>query len=91
MQHLRIITCAWRINIFSLNQDLSPTCSWVPPLLSSPAMKYIFLLSAHFLVTFARLLRLGGRKALITENLLLKQQLLIISRSRHRAPNLSAA
>jgi hypothetical protein len=32
----------------------------------------------------------GGAKAVVADSLLLKQQLLVISRSRHRAPNLSA-
>ncbi len=36
-----------------------------------------------------KLLRRGGMKALIAENLLLKQQLLLVTRSRKRAPNLS--
>lgn len=38
----------------------------------------------------AKLLRPGGSRAVIAENLLLKQQLIIHSRSRERAPNLSA-
>ena len=81
-------TCAWRINNFSLNQGFLPTCSWASPLLSSPAMKHIFLLSAHILATIITLLRLGGVRALVAGNLVLKRQLLIISRSRQRAPNL---
>jgi transposase InsO family protein len=52
-------------------------------------MKIIFLLFASFLTTLAKLLSPGGIKAILAENLLLKQQLLILTRSRHRAPNLS--
>ena len=52
-------------------------------------MMILFLLFAHILATFAKLLRSGGAKALVSENLLLKQQLLIIGRSRKRAPNLT--
>jgi hypothetical protein len=59
-------------------------------LLISPAMMNLFLLIAHILATFAKLLRPGGAKALVSENLLLKKQLLIIGRSRRRAPNLTA-
>jgi transposase InsO family protein len=52
-------------------------------------MKIIILLFASLLTSFIKLLRPGGTKALLAENLLLKQQLLILTRSRHRAPNLS--
>ena len=52
-------------------------------------MKNLFLIFAHILATISKLLRPGGAKALVFENLLLKQQLLIINRSRLRAPNLA--
>ena len=48
----------------------------------------IFLL-LHLLTTIAKLTQPGGSRAVIAENLLLKQQLTIHSRSRQRAPNLS--
>jgi hypothetical protein len=54
-------------------------------------MKGIVILLAHLLTTFAKLLGPGGANAIIAENLLLKQQLLVITRSRRRAPNLSTA
>ena len=41
----------------------------------------------ELLTTLATLLRPGGSRALIAENLLLKPQLMIQSRSRQRAPN----
>ena len=41
------------------------------------------------LTTIVKLLGPGGAKSLVSENLLLKQQLLIIGRSRKRAPNLT--
>jgi putative transposase len=50
----------------------------------------LLLLLAHLLTTVARLLGPGGANAVIAENLLLKQQLLVISRARRRAPNLTA-
>jgi len=53
-------------------------------------MKHLFLLLAHLFTLIAKLIGPGGARAVIAENLLLKQQLLIISRSRQRAPNLSA-
>jgi transposase InsO family protein len=52
-------------------------------------MKNLFLIFAHTPAAIARLLRPGGARALVAENLLLKQQILIINRSRLRAPNLS--
>jgi hypothetical protein len=42
------------------------------------------------LTLLAKLLRPGGGRTLIAENLLLKQQLIIHSRSSKRAPNLTA-
>lgn len=45
---------------------------------------------AHLLTTIAKLLGPGGERAVIADNLLMKQQLLVINRSRRRAPNLSA-
>ena len=52
-------------------------------------MKEVFYLLFHLLTTTAKLLGPGGSRAIISENLLLKQQLIIHSRSRQRAPNLS--
>jgi len=51
-------------------------------------MKEISLLLIHLLTVVARLLGPGGVKGLIAENLLLKQQLLVVCRPRQRAPNL---
>jgi hypothetical protein len=56
---------------------------------SIDAMKSVLLLFAHFLTTLARLLGPGGMKAVLAENLLIKHQLLVLNRSRQRAPALS--
>jgi hypothetical protein len=61
----------------------------MPALLISPEMMNLFLLFAPILTTIIKLLRPGGSKALVTENLLLKKQLLLIRRSRKRAHNLT--
>ena len=53
-------------------------------------MKVLLLMLAHFLTTLAKLLGPGGAKAIVADSLLMKQQLLIINRSRRRAPNLTA-
>ena len=53
-------------------------------------MNIIFFPFTSFLTSFVQLLRPGGTKALLAENLFLKQQLLVLTRARHRAPNLSS-
>ena len=52
-------------------------------------MRDVIHLLFHLLTTLAKLIRPGGSRSVIAENLLLKQQLIIHSRSRLRAPNLS--
>jgi transposase InsO family protein len=53
-------------------------------------MKDVLILIAHLLTTVAKFLGPGGAKSVVADSLLMKQQLLVISRSRQRAPNLSA-
>lgn len=53
-------------------------------------MREFFVLFVHLIVTIAQLMKPGGAKAIVAENLLLKQQLLVACRSRQRAPRLSA-
>lgn len=48
----------------------------------------IAILFVHLLVTVLKLIRPGGTRSVIAESLLLKHQLLILNRSRQRAPNL---
>jgi putative transposase len=48
------------------------------------------LMLLHLLTTIAKLLGPGGAKAVVPENLLMKQQLLVIRRARRPAPNHSA-
>jgi hypothetical protein len=50
-------------------------------------MRELFILVAHLLATLAKLMRPGGARAVVAESLLLKHQLLILKRSRNRAPN----
>ncbi|MDW3095039.1 MAG: integrase core domain-containing protein [Gammaproteobacteria bacterium] len=52
-------------------------------------MKDAFLLAIHLISLIVRLLKPGGMKAVAAENLLLKQQLLIVRRSKLKAPNLT--
>ena len=53
-------------------------------------MRELLILVIHLVVTFAKLLRPGGARAVAAESLLLKHQLLIGNRSRQRAPDLRA-
>jgi hypothetical protein len=52
-------------------------------------MKGFVVLLIHLVAVLARLAGPGGIRGLVAENLLMKQQLLVLSRSRRRAPNLS--
>jgi transposase InsO family protein len=52
-------------------------------------MKDFLVLLAHLLMTIAKLLGPGGAKAVVADSLLMKQQLVVIHRSRRRAPNLT--
>ena len=53
-------------------------------------MKDLLVLLGHLLTTVAKLLGPGGAKTIVADSLLMKQQLLVINRSRRRIPNLSA-
>ena len=54
-------------------------------------MRNLLILLVHLIVILARLMGPGGARSLIAESLLVKQQLLILNRSRQRAPNLRAS
>ena len=51
-------------------------------------MRDLAILFLHVITTALRLLRPGGARSIIAESLLVKQQLLIINRSRQRGSNL---
>src|ERR1700688_3704627 len=52
-------------------------------------MKDLLLTLLHLAVMTAKLCGPGGVRAVIAENLLLKQQLIVLRRVRRRAPNLA--
>ncbi|MFT5446259.1 MAG: putative transposase [Gammaproteobacteria bacterium] len=52
-------------------------------------MKDLALIVIHILATTAKLIRPGGLRAVMIENALLRQQLIVLRRSRRRAPNLT--
>ena len=53
-------------------------------------MKDVLTLAVHLLTTIAKLIGPGGARAVVADSLLMKQQLLVMSRTRQRAPSLSA-
>ncbi len=79
-----VIACGWRIvNSRMIRRDF-PSCY-------DSAMRNLVVLFIHFIATLARLLGPGDVRSLVAESLLLKHQLVIVNRSRHRSPNLSAS
>ena len=53
-------------------------------------MKDVLLAVLHLAVVSAKLCGRGGVRAVMAENLLLKQQLIVLRRARRRAPNLTS-
>jgi transposase InsO family protein len=51
-------------------------------------MRDLVILFVHVIATLARLLGPGGLRSVVAESVLVKQQLLILNRSRQRSPNL---
>ncbi len=51
-------------------------------------MRHLAILFIHLIVSIARLLGPGGARSVVAESLLVKHQLLILDRSRSRAPGL---
>jgi putative transposase len=54
-------------------------------------MRDLVILFIHLIATCARLLGPGGMRSVVAESVLVKQQLLILNRSRQRSPNLRAS
>jgi hypothetical protein len=76
--------CGWRIVISLIIRWNFPSCY-------DSVMRDLVVLFIHSIASLARLLGPGGARSLVAESLLLKHQLLILNRSRQRAPNLSAS
>src|SRR5262247_3797279 len=53
-------------------------------------MRDLIVLILHLITTVLRLAQPGGLRSVIAESVLIKHQLLIVNRSRRRAPNLRA-
>ena len=52
-------------------------------------MKEFFILTFHFLRALLVVIKPGGVKSIVAENVMLRHQLIIIGRSRKRSPNIS--
>lgn len=50
-------------------------------------MRNLAILFIHLIATVAKLIGPGGARAVIAESLLIKHQLIILNKSRERAPN----
>src|SRR5499433_652088 len=57
-------------------------------LIPLPEMRDFAILFVHLIVTLARLARPGGLRSVVAESVLVRHQLLILSRGRKRAPHL---
>ena len=51
-------------------------------------MRHLIILIVHLITTVLRVAQPGGVRAVIAESVFAKHQLLILNRSRRRAPNL---
>ena len=76
-----ISTCAWRIVICGTTPCDSKFCY-------DREMRDLFILFVHVIATLARLLGPGGLRSVVAESIIVRQQLLILNRSRQRSPNL---
>src|SRR5438046_10690534 len=76
-----IASCGWRIVVL-------PIFPWDFPSCYDSAMSNLVILFIHFIATLARLLGPGGVRSIVAESLILKHQLLLVNRSRHRSPKL---
>ena len=52
-------------------------------------MKDLIIIFLHLIAILFKLMGPGGARSIVADSLLMKQQLLVISRSRQRAPNLT--
>src|SRR5688572_12274091 len=81
-------TCLRRISDLSHRSQRVPSLVTLVLIGTMARLRDLVMLFVHLIATVARLLRPGGARAVVAESLLLKHQLLILNRSRTRAPNL---
>src|SRR3982074_3171790 len=89
MRRRRLCVSNWE---FSRRIQDSATLLGAPRLTyADPHMRDLLLALLHLAVVTARLCGSGGVRAVMAENLLLKQQLIVLRRARQRAPNLTSS
>src|SRR5262249_27601735 len=77
----RTIACAWRNADFGAVRIIWRSCY-------DSSVRELAILLLHVFATVVRLAGPGGVRAVVAESVLVKQQLLILNRSRKRAPHL---
>ena len=87
----RRCSCRSRIPNSAVNPGLQQRCVAPAIDLRWRAMRAVLVTLLHLAVTAAKLCGPGGVRAVVAENLLLKQQLTVLRRRRQRAPNLTAS
>lgn len=75
-------TCVWRFLSFHLKKANWAVCSEVQPCRPFSAIKDLLELLAHLLTMITKFLGPGGTRAFFADSLLMKQQLVVINRSR---------
>jgi hypothetical protein len=82
--------CGWRIaNTIRNHKQLAGLITVVISPTLTP-IRDLLTLFLHFVVTVTRLVGPGGAGAVVADSLLMRQQLLVLSRTRCQAPPLSA-
>ena len=82
------ITCGVRIAILWCNRIGFPAVALCEPVVTLLGMRHLATLLVHLICTALRLLSPGGVRSVVSGSVLLRHQLLILNRSRERAPNL---
>ena len=80
-----------RIANFCAESRIGQRCATLDIPYADERMKDVLLALVHVAVMTAKLCGPGGVRAVIAENLLLKQQLIVVRRARRRAPNLTSS
>src|SRR5437660_8835157 len=75
--------------ILALNRASGNRCTAPDAYYADGHTRNVLLTLLHLAVVTAKLCGPGGVRAVIAENLLLKQQLIVLRRARQRAPNLT--
>ena len=81
-------TSGWRIPILGGTPLISKSCHMWWSGYDDEVMRDLAILFIHLIATLGRALRPGGLRSVAVESLLVKHQLLMLNRSRERAPNL---